>query len=306
MNVKNRMKSAALILFLIIFASGCALPGLSGGAENSVKIGAMSTSETQILAHMIRIMVERDTNLNVEIVNNLGTSIVTHKAMESGDINLSAIRYTGTDLAGALGMEPEKDPKKAMEIVQKEFKERYNQVWYDSYGFANSYGFAVREDFAKKENLTKVSDLERIASDIRLGVDNSWLKRKGDGYEGFTDEYGFKFGTIYPMQIGLVYDALDTNKMDLALAYTTDGRIAAYNLKVLEDDKKFFPPYDASPVISADLLKEHPELGDILQRLVGKIDTNTMQKLNYEADGKLREPAVIAEEFLKQNNYFEN
>ena len=107
------------------------------------------------------------------------------------------------------------------------------------------------------------------------------------------------------MQIGLVYDAVNAGKMDVILGYSTDGRIGSYDLVMLKDDKRFFPPYDAAPVVSDKLLKETPEIKDVLNRLDGKISTKKMQELNYQADNDLIEPAVVAERFLKENNYFE-
>lgn len=294
-----------LVLSFSLLISGCSLPGLSASSNKTIKIGSMVTTESQILGYMEKYMIEHYTNLKVDIVNNLGSSIVLHKAMENGDVDISSVRYTGTDLPGALGMEPVKDPKKALKIVQKEFQKRFDQTWFDSYGFANSYAFTVSNDFAEKHHLEKVSDLKPLVNDLRLGVDNSWLKRKGDGYEGFVKEYGFEFGHTFPMQIGLVYKAVQSGKMDVVLAYTTDGRINAYKLKVLEDDKHFFPPYDASPVARNDVLKQHPELKKVLQKLVGKISTEKMQELNYESDGKMKEPSTVAKEFLEKNHYFE-
>ena len=151
-----------------------------------------------------------------------------------------------------------------------------------------------------------ISDLKKHAKDLRVGMDSSWQNRKGDGYPGFKQEYGIHFGTVRPMQIGLVYDALNSNNLEVAVGYSTDGRIAAYDLKVLKDDKQFFPPYDASSVMKNDLLKKYPELKPTMQKLEGKISTTKMQELNYKADGQGQEPAVVAEEFLKEHNYFEN
>lgn len=107
------------------------------------------------------------------------------------------------------------------------------------------------------------------------------------------------------MQIGLVYDALKNQKLDVALGYTTDGRIAAYDLVVLKDDKNFFPPYDASAVAPNKLLAQQPELKKAIKKLEGQISTEQMQKLNYEADGQGKEPAIVAKEFLKQHHYFD-
>ena len=162
----------------------------------------------------------------------------------------------------------------------------------------------VTKETAEKYQLTKVSDLKNVASELKAGFDSAWLDRKGDGYEGFVEEYGFDFGKVFPMQIGLVYDAVNAGKMDVVLGYSTDGRIASYDLVVLEDDLHFFPPYDCSIVVGEDLLKQVPELDGILSKLSGKIDTKTMQKLNYEVDDNLLEPETVAKRFLQQHQYF--
>ncbi|MFD1433486.1 osmoprotectant ABC transporter substrate-binding protein [Kroppenstedtia eburnea] len=286
--------------------SGCSLPGLSGPSHNTVKIGTVNTTESAIVSHIVRLMIEKETHLNVEMIENLGSSTVQHQALTNGDVDITPTRYTGTDLTGALAMEPEKDPEKALQRVQKEFYKRFDQTWFDSYGFANSYAFTVTRKTAEKENLKTVSDLRRVASKLSLGVDSSWLKRKGDGYVGFVKTYGFKFSRTFPMQIGLVYQAVGSGKMDVVLAYTTDGRLKAFDLVALEDDKQFFPPYDASPVARNDVLKKHPEIRDILERLAGKIDTDTMLEMNYEADVNMKEPATVAKEFLEKHDYFEH
>lgn len=294
-----------LLIALSIMISGCSLPGLGGSAKNTVAIGTLDTSESQIIGQIVKLLIEHNTDVKVSMVNNLGSTLVQHQAMTSGNVDITATRYTGTDLSGVLGLEPVSDPKEALEIVQHEFQERFDQTWFDSYGFANSYVFTVRSEVADRENLQTVSDLEPVASDLKFGVDNSWLKRKGDGYPGFVREYGFEFGEAFPMQIGLVYQAVANGKMDVVLAYTTDGRIKAFDLKMLEDDRRFFPAYDASLVARNDVLDKHPKLKGVLQKLSGKIDTAKMQELNYEADGKLKEPSIIAREFLESVNYFE-
>ncbi|MGX7059428.1 osmoprotectant ABC transporter substrate-binding protein [Vagococcus humatus] len=298
-------KFGLMLMMSLIFLAGCSFPGLpSGNNENTLSVGSQSSTESQILANIVKEMLLFYTDIQVNLVNNLGSSTVSHQAMLNGDISISASRYTGTDLTGALQMSPEKDPEKAMEIVQHEFKTRYNQKWYPSYGFANTYAFMVTKETAEKYHLTKVSDLKNVASELKAGFDSAWLDRKGDGYEGFVEEYGFDFGKVFPMQIGLVYDAVNAGKMDVVLGYSTDGRIASYDLVVLEDDLHFFPPYDCSIVVGEDLLKQVPELDGILSKLSGKIDTKTMQKLNYEVDDNLLEPETVAKRFLQQHQYF--
>ncbi|MBP2258398.1 osmoprotectant transport system substrate-binding protein [Virgibacillus campisalis] len=298
----KRILTITAILALLL--SGCSLPGLSGSSKQTVAIGTLGTAESKTMGYIISQMIKHYTDLDTTIVSNLGSSVVQHKAMTEGEVDVTSTRYTGTDLA-IIGHDPVKDPDKALEIVQEEFEKQFDQTWFGSYGFANSYAFTVTSELAEKENITKVSDLEKLSSEISLGVDNGWIKRKGDGYEGFTEEYGFEFNRLYPMAIGLVYKAVASEKMDVVLAYTTDGRIKAYDLKVLEDDKQFFPPYDASPVVRNDLLKRHPELSSIFKKLEKTITTEKMQELNYEVDVKMKEPATVAREFLKEHNYFE-
>ncbi|MCY7906811.1 osmoprotectant ABC transporter substrate-binding lipoprotein OpuCC [Bacillus inaquosorum] len=305
MKTKKIKWLGALAFAFVLLLSGCSLPGLGGASDDTIKIGAQSMTESEILANMMAQLIEHDTDLNTALVKNLGSNYVQHQAMLGGDIDISATRYSGTDLTSTLGKEAEKDPKKALKIVQNEFEKRFAYKWFDSYGFDNTYAFTVTKKFAEKEHINTVSDLKKNASQYKLGVDNAWLKRKGDGYKGFVSTYGFEFGTTYPMQIGLVYDAVKNGKMDAVLAYSTDGRIKAYDLKILKDDKRFFPPYDCSPVIPEKVLKEHPELEDVINKLIGQIDTETMQELNYEVDGKLKEPSVVAKEFLEKHHYFD-
>ncbi|MFN2744317.1 MULTISPECIES: osmoprotectant ABC transporter substrate-binding lipoprotein OpuCC [Bacillus] len=305
MQKKKRRLVTAFVLVFALLLSGCSLPGLGGASKNTIKIGSQSFTESEIMANMLAQLIEHDTDLNTALVKNLGSNYVQHQAMLGGDIDISATRYSGTDLTSTLGREAEKDPEKALKIVQKDFKKKFNYKWYDSYGFDNTYAFTITKEMAEKEHYDTISDLKKDADKLKLGVDNAWLKRKGDGYQGFKQTYGFAFGSTFPMQIGLVYDAVKNGKMDIVLAYSTDGRIKAYNLKILKDDKHFFPPYDCSPVVPEKVLKAHPELEGVISKLIGKIDTETMQELNYEVDGKLKEPSVVAEEFLKKHHYFE-
>lgn len=300
------MKSLLCILLAgTLLLGGCSLPGLGGGSKDTIRVSTLTHTESQVLGHLVRLMIEHDTDLKVEMIENLGTSVIAHQALKNGQVDITAARYTGTDIASVLDMEPTKDPEEAMEIVKREFAKRYNHIWYDSYGFQNTYAFTVTDELAKREGLEKVSDLERIADSLKLGVDNSWLNRAGDGYEGFVKEYGFSFGDAMPMSIGLVYQAVKSGKMDVVLAYSTDGRLKAFHLKTLEDDKKFFPPYEASPVTRKDVIEKHPEIDQVLKKFAGKIDGETMTRLNYEADVNKKEPAIVAKEFLEENNYFE-
>ncbi|WP_302372037.1 osmoprotectant ABC transporter substrate-binding protein [Enterococcus asini] len=304
--MKRKLNTLLLLFVSLLTLAGCSLPGLATAtSDNTVAITGGITSEAQILASLVAEMIEHDTDKETTIINNLATTTINHQAMIQGDAQISAARYTGTDLTTTLGMDPVKDPAEAFDLVKDAFNERFDQTFMPSYGFDNTYIFLVRKDTAEKYNLKTVSDLADHAGELVAGVDTSWITREGDGYDGFQEEYGFSFEKILPMQIGLVYDAVAAGKMDIVLGYSTDGRIASYDLVMLEDDRHFFPPYDAAAVISNKLIKESPEIKDAVAKLAGKIDTEQMQKLNYEADNNLVEPSVVAKEFLAEHNYFE-
>ncbi len=301
----TRKWALILVCTATIFSmSGCSLPGLGGSQEDTIKIGSQNFTESAILGYIVYYMIEEETDLDVELIENLGSSLVLHQAMLDGEVDVSAGRYTGTDLNGTLGRGAIKDPEKAMEIVQREFKEQFNQKWFDSYGFTNTYAFTVTRELAEENQLKTLSDVERIADGLTVGMDNSWMNRKGDGYPAFVETYGYEFGKAASMQQGLVYEAVRSGKMDVVLAYSTDGRLKAFDLVTLEDDRQFFPPYDCSPLVRQEVLDEHPELEELIERLVGKIDTETMTELNYEADVLKKEPATVAKNFLEEHDYF--
>lgn len=300
-------KLSAVILVSLTVLAGCSLPGLSSSSSDGIAITSMTTTESQIVSHMSRLMIEHYSDGEIEpvMINNLGSSTIQHNALLSGDAQVSGVRYTGTELTGVLNKEAESDPEVALEQTQQSFDEDFDMKFYDSYGFDNTYAFMVTRETAEEYNLETTSDLAEYTDEFAVGVDTSWFNRPGDGYPAFQEAYGFAFDNIRAMQISLVYEALSTGSLDLALGYTTDGRIPAYDLVVLEDDLQFFPPYDASPFATHEIIAEYPEIDDALSRLVGTVSTETMQNLNYRSDEEGIEPALVAEEFLEEHNYFE-
>ncbi|AYW45330.1 osmoprotectant ABC transporter substrate-binding protein [Tetragenococcus koreensis] len=300
-------KRAFLLLFCFIFLSGFSLPGLPSNKDSDViSIAGSITTESQILSSIVSGMIEHYTDQPTSVINNLGTAQISHRALINGDADIAAARYTGTDVTTILQMDAIKEPEKTFDVTKKEFKSRYDQVRFPSYGFDNTFAFMVRQDTADKYDLEKVSDLEEISDQLTVGTDRPWLTREGDGYPGFIQEYGFEFNQMLPMQIGLVYDAVAAGSVDVVLGYSTDGRVASNNLVMLEDDRQFFPPYDATIIANQEFLDQYPEAEDILDKLVGAIDTETMQELNYQADNNLVEPSIVAEQFLEDNDYFED
>ena len=301
-------KLSILLLCLVLLLSACSFPGLGGSVKSDgLVVASGNTSERQILTELVVQMVKHYMpEVKTGIINNLGSTFLIVQTINRGDSNMIGANYTGTSLTGELGLEATTDPEEAFKQVVNGYDEMMDMVWFPSYGFANTYAFMVREDFAKEHNLTKVSELKDLKETVKVGVDTGWMDRPGDGYEAFKDLYGFSFDTILPMEIGLVYDALKDKKMDVVLGYSTDGRIQSNNLVLLEDDKQLFPPYDASPVVKKSMLEKYPKLEEIILRLEGVIDSDSMQKLNQMSDEKKIEPPIVAKEFLEKNNYFED
>lgn len=305
--MRQTKKLLAVVLVSLTVLAGCSLPGLSSSSSDGIAITSMTTTESQIVSHMSRLMIKHYSYGEIEpvMINNLGSSTIQHNALLSGDAQVSGVRYTGTELTGVLNKEAESDPEVALEQTQKAFDEEFDMKFYDSYGFDNTYAFMVTRETAEEYDLETTSDLAEYTDEFAVGVDTSWFNRPGDGYPAFQEAYGFAFDNIRAMQISLVYEALSTGSLDLALGYTTDGRIPAYDLVVLEDDMQFFPPYDASPFATHEIIEEYPEIDEALSRMTGTISTETMQNLNYRSDEEGIEPALVAEEFLEEHNYFE-
>lgn len=294
--MRSAIKWLALLLSLTLIA-GCA--GGSKGSE--IQVASTTYTEQHILAEIVKQYVESKTDLTVKLKTGLGASSVVHAAMVSNEAQVAAARYVGTELTGVLNVtEAIRDPEAALKRVKDGLQEKFNQTYFDPYGFENTYAFAVRKETAEKYHLKRISDLKAVADTMNLGVDTTWLERAADGYKAFTEAYGITFGKTTPMDIGLVYKALNDNQMDIVLAYSTDARIKQFDLVVLEDDKHFFPPYQAAPTARTETLEKYPELKTALQDLAGKISTAEMTDMNYAVDVEGKEPAAVAKAFLQQ------
>ena len=309
---KRSKKSIRYILltFMLVFTmtvSGCSLPGLGKSvSDNGIIIAGGNTTERQILAEIVSQMCKHYlANTDITLINNLGSTMLILQALNGDDANISGTMYTGTSLTGELGLDSTTDPATAMQEVVNGYSSKYDMVWFPSYGFENTYAFMITRQMSEEKGITKISDLKKYAETLKVGVDTSWIERKGDGYEGFKQLYGFNFPNISTMEIGLVYNALRAGEMDVALGYSTDGRINGYDLVVLEDDMHLFPPYEASPVVTKELLRKYPDIETVLLKLESVIDSSMMQKMNRNSDEQQIEPRVIAKQFLEDNNYFE-
>lgn len=305
--MKKIIKKFLIPITSLIMLTACSLPGLGSnltGEGEGISITGGAATEMSIMGYIVEGMVEHYIDIDANVITNL-FSTMNHQATMTGAANVSAIRYTGTSLTGELGQDAVTDPELAKEKVVEGFEEEFDQKWFPTYGFANTYAFLVQEETAEEYGLEKVSDLKEYQGQFDVGVDTNWINRDGDGYDDFQELYGFKFDNLLPMSLGLMYTAFSNNEIDVALGYSTDGGIVAENLVVLEDDLNLFPPYDASPIASFEVLESYPELELIFQKLEGEIDENIMQKLNYTSDNFLIEPKVVAQDWLEEMNFFE-
>ena len=306
MSMRKWKKKLMMITSTLFILTGCSLPGLGGSVTGEgISITGGTSTEMDMMGYLIEGMVEHYIGVDANVITNLSSGM-NHQAFLTGDANVSGVRYTGTSLTGELGKEAVTDPEKAEQIVIDSFKEEYNQNWYPSYGFSNTYAFMVRAETAEEYGLEKVSQLEEFKDEFSVGVDTSWMTREGDGYDAFVETYGFEFNDIFPMSLGLLYTALSGEEIDVGLGYSTDGQIPAEDLVLLDDDLNLFPPYDASPLATAEIVEEYPELEDIFYKLEGKIDEEQMQELNYLSENYLLEPRTVAFNWLEENNYFED
>ncbi|MFC4808208.1 glycine betaine ABC transporter substrate-binding protein [Paenibacillus sp. GCM10023250] len=271
----------------------------TGDTLDTFIIGAQTFTETKILAEMYKALIEDRTDVKADIIPDLASSPVVLQAIERNDLQMGTL-YSGEIFNNHFPIQATKDRQKVLEQAQAGFDKYYDLDWMDPLGFENTYAFTVRADLAKAKGYEKISDIAPDAPNMRLGVDTSWLERSSDGYPAFSKYYGITFGRTFPMELSLVYNAVAQNQVDIVLAYSTDARLKAYQLKTLADDKQFFPPYDASPVIRNDAIKKYPGVAEAVSELIGKIDVQTMVDLNYEVDIGKKSEREVALAYLKR------
>jgi osmoprotectant transport system substrate-binding protein len=291
------MRKIAILLLSIVVAMVFAGCSLTSKDSNRIVIGGKNFTEQDILVYMMKYVIEDQTKLKVETKTFLGGTSVVAQAIERGDIDIYP-EYTGTALINLLGEPVINDSQAAYDKVQKLYKEKKQIVWLEPFGFNNTYTLTMRSDEAERLGITTISDLASKADTIMLGCTQEFLER-ADGQKGLEEKYGFKFAAASGMDPGLTYAAVRDKKVSVIDGFATDGRIAAFNLKVLKDDKNFFPPYYAAPIIREDVLKKHPEIADALKRLAGKLDDKEMAKLNAKVDLEKQDAKAVAKEWLQ-------
>ena len=280
----------------------CGLMVLAGacGRGDRVVIGAKNFTESDLLAEIMAQQIERRTGLPVVRRLHLGGTFVCHAAIVAGDIGIYP-EYTGTAYAAVLKRPPITDPDSVYRATQAEYQARFGLVWGRPLGFNNTFAILVRHGDAARDGLRSISDLARVAGRWRAGFGYEFLER-ADGFQGLARTYGLAFAAPpTALDLGLTYRALADGRVDVIAGNSTDGQIAALDLVSLADDRHYFPPYQAAPVLRADLLKRHPAIGVALDQLAGRLSDGEMRRLNALADVQHRDISEIAREWLQEN-----
>jgi len=279
-------------ILLTVLLAGCG----GGGGKATIAVGSKNFTENIILAHMMADLIEANTDLKVERKVNLGGSNVAWKALLNNDIQLYP-EYTGTIVANYYQEKTgnsEETYAKAQELLKKD-----NLVFLNKMGFNNTYTLAVTQETAQKYNLKSFSDLVKAAPNLILGCEFEF-KDRPDGYPGLQKTYGMNFKDVKGMDHGIMYRSLKDQQVDVIDAYSTDGQIKINNLLILKDDKSFFPPYDAGPLVRGDVLEKYPEIKTALAKLEGAITESDMQALNAKVDSEGLKAETVAHDFLKE------
>jgi osmoprotectant transport system substrate-binding protein len=285
--------------FLSAFAlllSGC-MPKSSG-----LTVGSKNFTEQLVLGELLAQYLARFTSVPVNRRFYLAGTYICHQALLAGRIDMY-VEYTGTALVAILKEKPVSDHAAVFNTVKDLYSRRFGLQVLPSLGFDNTFAMVMRGNDARRLRLKTLSDAAAISSQLRLGVGYEFLERP-DGYPGLAAKYGFKFAeTPRVMDLGLLYRALQNNQVDIVAGSNTDGLIAALDLVVLEDDRHYFPPYDAVPIVRRATLDRHLEVVAALQKLSGRITADDMRRMNYAVDGEKKDAAAVVKDFLARTLY---
>ena len=264
-------------------------------AQQPVRVGSKNFTEQFILGELYAQALEAS-GIKTEKKLNLGGTLIAHKALEEKQIDLYP-EYTGTILLAVLKQESMTDAKAVYDKVKSEYAAK-GLVVLNQAPVNNTYVLVVRPDTADKYKLETDSDLAKVSKELKLGAGPEFRDRK-DGLPGLREKYGMEFKEDLQLAIGLRYQALKNDQIQIVNGYSTDGMISAMKLKRLKDDKNLWPPYYIVPVVRKDALDANPKIADVLNRVSALLDDATMAELNYKVDGEKMEPKDVAHDFLK-------
>ena len=302
-NVKTRKTQKAILgvtacLLVAIFI----FTGLSQRITNKkvITIGSKDFTEQEVISNIISELIEEKTDISVNRKLALGGTQVAFSALKSGEIDMY-VDYTGTAYGDTLKHPPISDVDEVYNTVKKEYKDKFNIEVLKQMGFNNTYTLAVKKETAEKYNLKSISDLAKVGNELTAATSLEFLNRE-DGLKGLLQKYQFKFKDTIGVDGSPKYTALMNNESDVVDAFSTDGLLKKFDLTVLEDDKKFFPPYYAVPLVKSEVLEKYPEIVPIIEEVGDLIDNDVMSDLNYQVDELKKDPQDVAIEFLKANS----
>lgn len=264
-------------------------------SNEKIVIATKPQTDQFILGEMLKILIEDNTDLEVKLVKGIGGGTTNiHPALLNGEFDMYS-EYTGTAWNIVLKREDELYTQELFE----EYNEKFGLTWGSIYGYNSTYTLTVKESFAEEHNLKTFSDLARISDTLVLGAEYDFFERE-DGFSGLVEAYGFNFKNTVDLDIGLKFDAIETGKVDVINAFSTDGMLRKYNLRVLEDDRNYFLDYSAGLVIRNDIIEKYPEVMDVLQLLEGIISDEDMSLLNFYVESENIDEREVAIKFLKE------
>ena len=255
-------------------------------------------TEQFILGEMIKLLIEDNTDLNVEITKGIGggTSNI-HPAIVKGDFDLYP-EYTGTGWSFVLKEDGIPDNETLYKELQEKYKNNYDLSWIGLYGFNNTYGLVIRKDLSEKYNIKTYSDLAKYSENLTFGAEYDFYERE-DGFDALCEEYGMSFKKSVDLDIGLKYNSINSKEIDLMNVFTTDGQLADSDVVLLEDNKNFYQTYYCGTVIRNDILKKYPELEEVLMKMNNILTESEMAELNYKVESKKEDEKKVAEDFLR-------
>lgn len=286
-------RGTACIIFLALL-----LPSCAPTHADRIVIGSKNFTESLVLGELLSQLVEARTHLKVERRFYLAGTYICQQAMLAGRIDIYP-EYTGTALSAILKQKVAGDKAEVYRQVKSEYEMRFGLTLSPPFGFNNTFAMEIRGEDARRLNLKTLSQAAAFAPQWRAGFGYEFMERP-DGYAGLAAAYGLHFAAPPRiMDLGLLAPALKNHQIDIAAGNATDGLIPALDLFVLEDDRHYFPPYEAVAVVRQQTLQSHPEVAQVLAGLSGKISDQEMRKLNYALDGQHRDVKDVAHEFLR-------
>jgi osmoprotectant transport system substrate-binding protein len=286
------------IMFVVLLGL---LVGCGPSRENRIVIGSKNFTEQLILGEIIAQQIETKTHLPVERRFYLAGTYICQQAILAGRIDIYP-EYTGTALTAVLKERPDSGREKVYDEVKAEYAKRFNLIVGPPFGFNDTFAIEIRGEDARRLDLKAISQAAAYTPKWRAGFGYEFMERP-DGYKGLAATYGLHFaGNPRVMDLGLLTRALKDRQVDLIAGNTTDGLIPALDLFVLDDDKHYFPPYEAVSIIRQDTLARHPEVKPALDELAGKLSDSEMRQLNFAVDGQHQDVKQVVSEFLKKKD----